>query len=115
MVDLAAARTGQALPRSLWASVGSAGVPFQAAGGIRGSGQALDALAAWRQEHAVVAGTTAVWDPERLPGFLSAAGDRLVAAIDVRDGDAVGAGWTDGGRDLERRPRTGGRTQGSPA
>ena len=99
VVDLAAARTGSPSP-GLWRSIGGSGSCFQAAGGIRTADQArrtLDAGAA-----RVVTGTTAVWDDEGLRSLHAAAGDRLVAAVDVRDDRAVGAGWTDEGRGLDR-------------
>lgn len=98
VVDLAAARTGRPSP-DLWTSIGTVGTPFQAAGGIRGFAAGLDALTAGAAR--VVTGTTAVWDRDGLEALVSAAGCRLVAAIDVKDGKAVGAGWTDDGRALD--------------
>ena len=98
VVDLAAARSGAGVP-SLWRSMGDAGIPFQAAGGIRNAAHARQALDFGAVR--VVTGTTAVWDPIGLAGMVTEAGDRLVAAIDVRDGRAVGRGWTETGRPLE--------------
>jgi phosphoribosylformimino-5-aminoimidazole carboxamide ribonucleotide (ProFAR) isomerase len=48
-----------------------------------------------------VLGTTAVWDASALADILQAAGAAaVVAAIDVRNDKATGAGWRDDGRDL---------------
>lgn len=93
IVDLAGARDGHtALP--LWEQMGKAGVPFQAGGGIRSAGTASRVLAAGAAR--VVMGTAAVWNPEILAGL----GSQVVAAVDVREGRATGAGWLDEGREL---------------
>jgi phosphoribosylformimino-5-aminoimidazole carboxamide ribonucleotide (ProFAR) isomerase len=50
----------------------------------------------------VVMGTALVRDPELASAVIAAIGpEHLVAAIDVRDGHAVGSGWTS---DAEHRP-----------
>jgi phosphoribosylformimino-5-aminoimidazole carboxamide ribotide isomerase len=98
VVDLAAARSGVALP-GLWTDLGAAAIPFQAAGGIRTAVHAEAALGAGAQR--IVSGTAVVWNAVALAAMVAMAGDRLVAAVDVKDGRAVGSGWTDGGRALE--------------
>ena len=98
VVDLGAARSGRQSP-GLWESLGAAALPFQAAGGLRSADAASTALAVGAAR--VISGTTAVWDPSALEAMVEAAGDRLVAAVDVRNGRAVGTGWTDAGRNVE--------------
>ncbi len=49
----------------------------------------------------MVLGTAAVWSPATMASLLTEVGpERVVAALDVRDGRAAGAGWIDPGRDL---------------
>lgn len=93
VVDLDGARTGRP-DLSLWRRLGEAGVVFQAGGGIRTPELARQVLEAGADR--VVLGTAAVWDPASLAGL----GSRAVAAVDVRDGRATGAGWQDEGREL---------------
>lgn len=96
VVDLEGARRGEPDGR-LWRSLASAGIVFQVGGGIRTAAiarRALDAGAA-----RVVMGTAAVWSPEVLAEV--GAPDRMVAAVDVRDDRATGAGWLDEGRRLD--------------
>jgi phosphoribosylformimino-5-aminoimidazole carboxamide ribotide isomerase len=98
VVDLAGARSGDPDP-DLWHRLGSAGVPFQVGGGIRSVESARAALAAGAAR--VVIGTAAVWDPALPAEIVAEVGPQaVVAAIDVRDGRATGAGWRDGGRQL---------------
>ena len=99
VVDLAAARSGRGDP-GLWARVAEAGVPFQAAGGIRDAAAAERAAAAGAAR--VIVGTAAIWDPEVLAGIVAEVGGaRVVGAVDVRDGRARGAGWEDEGRPVD--------------
>lgn len=94
VVDLEGARSGTA-DYGLWERLGQAGIAFQAGGGIRSAeiaGRVLDAGA-----ERVVMGTAAVWSPESLAGL----GGSVVASVDVRGGQATGAGWLDEGRPLE--------------
>ncbi len=95
VVDLEGARSGDP-DRSLWERLAGAGVPFQVGGGIRTAETARAALAAGAAR--VVMGTAAVWSPE----LLAAVGSphRVVAAVDVRNGRATGAGWLDEGREI---------------
>ncbi len=98
VVDLGAARSGEA-DLALWHGIGSATSVFQAAGGIRTAEVARAVVEGGASR--VVAGTAAVWTPAVLGAIVTAVGsERVVAAIDVRDGRARGAGWEDGGRPL---------------
>lgn len=98
VVDLEAARTGRSTP-GLWDALGAAGVPFQAGGGIRDAATARRVIDAGATR--VVVGTAAVWDQALLEGIVAGVGaERVVAALDVRDGRARGAGWIDEGRPL---------------
>jgi phosphoribosylformimino-5-aminoimidazole carboxamide ribotide isomerase len=97
VVDLGAARDGGDHARSqLCAGLASAGVPFQLGGGIR-SAEVASLIVEFGASRVVV-GSAAVSDPEGLERIVGAVGaDRVVAAVDVRDGRARGAGWEDDG------------------
>lgn len=90
VVDLDGARTGTVRPE-LVRQIVEAAAParVQASGGIRSldDAQALLDVGADR----VVVGTAAFPDPAP---FAAALGDRLVVALDVRDGRIRTAGWT---------------------
>ncbi|MDH5520658.1 MAG: 1-(5-phosphoribosyl)-5-[(5-phosphoribosylamino)methylideneamino] imidazole-4-carboxamide isomerase [Acidimicrobiia bacterium] len=96
VVDLAGARSGEP-DRGLWERMAAAGISFQVGGGIRTAELARAALDAGAAR--VVLGTAAVWDPE----ILAAVGSpgAVVAAVDVRNGRATGAGWLDEGKALD--------------
>jgi len=98
VVDLRGARSGM-LNMPLWAGLGETQLPFQAAGGIRNAVAAGEVLALGAVR--VVAGTAVVWDEVGLRDMVDTAGTALVAAVDVRDGKALGAGWGDEGRDVQ--------------
>lgn len=93
VVDLAGARSGKT-NFALWQRMATAGVVFQAGGGIRTARQARSVLEVGADR--VVMGTAAVWQPSALEGL----GERVVAAVDVRGDKATGAGWLDEGRDV---------------
>ena len=98
VVDLAGARDGSG-DSNLWKRLGDTGVRFQLGGGIRTIVAAEQVVAAGADR--VVLGTAAVWEPEIAAGEVDAMGpERVVAAIDVRNGKATGAGWLDAGREL---------------
>lgn len=98
VVDLAGARDGTG-DRSMLQKLGETGVPFQIGGGIRTLEDAKVAVDSGAAR--VVLGTAAVWDPALTGSIVSAIGsEHVVAAIDVREGKATGAGWLDTGRDL---------------
>jgi len=95
VVDLGAARSGRS-DDSLWRNLGEEGVPFQAAGGLRTVEAATRACSVGAGR--IVAGTAAVWEPAILEAMVSVLGpERVVAAVDVCDGRARGAAWTDDG------------------
>jgi phosphoribosylformimino-5-aminoimidazole carboxamide ribotide isomerase len=74
---------------------GAVGVRCQVAGGLRTSGAVAAVLAMGAER--VVVGTAAVADPSFAARLVAEHGaDRIVAALDVRDGRAVGEGWRRG-------------------
>lgn len=96
VVDLDGARSGEPDP-DLWAALAAADVPFQIGGGIRSFEVGVNALMAGAQR--VVLGSAAVWNPEIAGELVDRFGpERVVAAIDVRDGRATGSGWEEQGR-----------------
>lgn len=98
VVDLGAARSGQS-DIALWRRLGAAGVAFEAAGGLRSVAAAAEAAAAGAAR--VVLGTAAVWHPDTCAAVVDEVGtERVVAALDVREGRARGGGWGDDGRSL---------------
>ncbi|MFQ5808986.1 MAG: 1-(5-phosphoribosyl)-5-[(5-phosphoribosylamino)methylideneamino]imidazole-4-carboxamide isomerase [Armatimonadota bacterium] len=68
-------------------------VPVQLGGGLR-SMQAVEAAFAAGVSRAMV-GTTAIEAPELLRELLERFGDRIVVAVDARDGRVAVKGWTD--------------------
>jgi phosphoribosylformimino-5-aminoimidazole carboxamide ribotide isomerase len=68
-------------------------IPVQYGGGLRSFVAVRDALAAGAQR--VVLGTAAYTDVEFLDSVLAQWGNRVVVAIDVRDGFVSVAGWTE--------------------
>ena len=89
LVDLDGARSGQVRP-DLVRAIAALGVPVQASGGIRSLADARALLEAGADR--VVVGTAAWPDPS--PWFEL--GERLVLALDVRDGEVRTSGWTVG-------------------
>ena len=96
LVDLEGARSGRP-DRSLWERFAAAGIPFQVGGGIRDVATARDALESGAVR--VVLGTAAVWSPHVLSGIGRMT--RVVAAVDIFHGHAVGEGWSGPARDLQ--------------
>lgn len=93
LVDLDGARTGLtrvALVRDLVEEAAPAGV--QASGGVRSPADAGALVDAGAER--VVVGTAAFASPAALERFRGELGDRLVVAVDVRDGRVVVSGWT---------------------
>ena len=104
VVDLNGARTGKP-DVDLWNDLGSAGVAFQIGGGIRDASVAVKAIEAGASR--VVVGTAAVQSAQVLGEIVAAAGtDRVVVAIDVKEGRALGSGWTDHGAPIDDVVRT---------
>src|SRR5579884_4300242 len=89
LVDLDGARNGGVRP-GIVERVAALGVPVQASGGIRSLEDARALLAAGADR--VVVGTAAWPDPEP---WLEL-GETVVVALDVRDGELRGRGWTEG-------------------
>ena len=93
VVDLDGAVAGEPRHREDVARViGATSIPVQVGGGVR----TLDALRGWVDWGAdrVVVGTAALTDPIFLGEALDAYGDRLVVALDARDGELRLSGWT---------------------
>lgn len=92
VVDLDAAR-GETDNRSAVESVIEAGLTVQVAGGVRSVAQ----VESWLDAGAgnVVMGTAAVRDPEVLAECASRFPNRIMAALDVRDGMPAVSGWTE--------------------
>jgi phosphoribosylformimino-5-aminoimidazole carboxamide ribotide isomerase len=103
VVDLDGAREGRPINREAIAGIVAALVgraSAEVAGGLRTPESVALAIAAGAAR--IVVGTAALRNPDFAGGLVEAYGaDRVVAAIDVRDGRAVGDGWRAGaeGRD----------------
>jgi len=101
IVDLDAAREGRAMQADVIARVVAAvDVPCQVAGGIRDA----DAVAAGLHAGAnrVVLGSALISRPLLARTLCERYGpDRVIAALDVRDGQALGDGWVEGARGAE--------------
>src|SRR5262245_25755994 len=92
VVDLDGARRGRIRPELVARVAAAAGtVPIQASGGIRSLVDAEALLAAGAAR--VVVGTAAFAEPAALERFAAALGERLVVALDVRDGRLALSGW----------------------
>jgi phosphoribosylformimino-5-aminoimidazole carboxamide ribotide isomerase len=93
MVDLDGARTGRLRPELVRAlATKAAPARVQASGGVRSVADARALLAAGADR--VVVGTAAFAQPDAIERFVGELGDRLVVAIDVREGRVVTGGWT---------------------
>jgi phosphoribosylformimino-5-aminoimidazole carboxamide ribotide isomerase len=97
VVDLDGAVAGAPVQSTAIAAIASslpAGVRVELGGGLR---TAADVAAALRIAGRVVLGTALLEDPGFGSSLVTAHGsDRIVAALDVRDGRAVGGGWRRG-------------------
>src|SRR2546421_9209525 len=94
LVDLDGARSGRIRPdvvRRLVAA--SAPAAVQASGGIRSPADAEQLIEAGASRVVIV--TAAVADPDALERFARALDDRLLVAIDIRDGRVAARGWTE--------------------
>ncbi len=93
VVDLDGARSGRLRP-GLVARLVEAARPaaVQASGGVRSVDDALLLVSAGADR--VIVGTAAFASAEALAAFAAALGERLVVALDVRDGEVRTAGWT---------------------
>jgi phosphoribosylformimino-5-aminoimidazole carboxamide ribotide isomerase len=91
VVNLDAARDGAVNPELVAKLVEVAdGVPVQAAGGVRSPADALSLVAAGAGR--VVVGTAA-FAPSGPGPYVEALGERLVIAVDVRNGEVATNGW----------------------
>ncbi len=101
IVDLDAAREGRAMQADVIARVVAAvDMPCQIAGGIRDADAVSRALAAGATR--VVLGSALISSPLLAKVLVERYGpDRIVAALDVRDGRALGDGWVEGARGVE--------------
>lgn len=93
VVDLDGARSGQIRP-DVVRRLADAAAPaqVQASGGIRSVEDAARFLEAGAAR--LVVGTAAFSEPRALEVYREALGERLVVAIDVREGKVVSSGWT---------------------
>ena len=98
VIDLGGARTGKPDP-VLWREVTGRGAAVQWGGGIRGREEAEAAFRAGIAR--VIMGTAAVWEPSRLAEAAAGYPERVMAAVDVKDGRAAGRGWLEEGREME--------------
>ena len=99
VIDLDGARSGEPDP-GLWRMVTGGSVSVQVGGGIRSVDDVSAAIECGVTR--VIMGTSAVWSPTILEEAITRSDpSRVVAAIDVRDGRAGGAGWLDEGREFE--------------
>jgi phosphoribosylformimino-5-aminoimidazole carboxamide ribotide isomerase len=95
VVDLTAARAGAVRPELIARAVAAASpARVQAAGGVRSRDDAEALVAAGAER--VVVGTAAFGANGLLEDLVSTLGERLVVAIDVRDGLVAVNGWTRG-------------------
>ena len=88
VVDLDGAFSGRPTP-GLVEQIAAAGVPVQIGGGLRDADAVEAALAAGAER--TIVGTAAPTEVERLAARF---GDRLVVAVDAKDGWVVAEGWT---------------------
>jgi phosphoribosylformimino-5-aminoimidazole carboxamide ribotide isomerase len=94
VVDLDGARGGRLRPELVARLVELARpAAVQASGGIRSVADAERLLAAGAER--VVVGTAAFAEPDALVRFASVLGERLVVAVDVREGRVAVRGWAD--------------------
>jgi phosphoribosylformimino-5-aminoimidazole carboxamide ribotide isomerase len=101
VVDLDAAREGKPIQSAVVSAiVRGAGVPCQVAGGIRDADRAAKLLDAGADR--VVLGSALISRPGLGRQIVERHGpERIVAALDVRAGQAVGDGWVAGARETD--------------
>ncbi|PZR98094.1 MAG: 1-(5-phosphoribosyl)-5-((5-phosphoribosylamino)methylideneamino)imidazole-4-carboxamide isomerase, partial [Chloroflexi bacterium] len=91
VVDLDGARSGKPTQIETIRSLAAEGVPLEVGGGVRGL-EDVEMLVCLGVER-VVLGTVAVEDSAVLNRALDRYADRIVAALDARDGNVVTRGW----------------------
>ena len=101
IVDLDGAEQGRPVQARLIARIVAAvGVPCQVAGGLRDAASVARTLAGGSDR--VVLGTSLLDEPTLARQLITTHGEeRIVAALDVRDGRAVGRGWAGGAVGVE--------------
>jgi phosphoribosylformimino-5-aminoimidazole carboxamide ribotide isomerase len=94
VVDLDGARAGEPVNvHHVQAIIDTVDVPVQVGGGLRTTAAVAEILEAGATR--VVLGTAAHRDAEFLEDVLTAHGERVAVAVDVRDGLVSAAGWTE--------------------
>ena len=94
VVDLDGARAGAPVNLDhVRRIVAAVGIPIQLGGGLRDSGKVEEAISTGVER--VVLGTAAVRDPELAEAIVAAHGDRVVASVDAKGGQAAAQGWTE--------------------
>jgi len=93
VVDLEGARRGAPVQLSVVSAVAGAGLRVQFGGGLRTEQALQEALEAGADR--VVVGTRAVLDPAWLARACARWPDRVVVALDVREGCVVVRGWVE--------------------
>ncbi len=94
VVDLDGARAGRIRPEVVRrTSLTAAPARVQASGGVRSLDDAERLLEAGAAR--VVVGTAAFADADAIDRYADALGERLVVAVDVRDGRVAVGGWTE--------------------
>jgi phosphoribosylformimino-5-aminoimidazole carboxamide ribotide isomerase len=93
IVDLQGARDGALRPEVVARCVRVAGdIPLQVSGGIRSASAAQAAIDAGASR--IIVGTAA-WEGDALEVFAQRFGEKLLVALDVRDGRIAIRGWTE--------------------
>jgi len=94
VVDLDGARSGSVRFDAVRKVIDAAGsTPVQVSGGVRAVKTARELLEAGASR--VIMGTAAFGERSVLDEMVASLGDRLVVAVDVRDGNVAVAGWLD--------------------
>ena len=94
IVDLDGARAGSSGNLEIALAIRKdpeTGLPVEFGGGVRTLDDVRRILGAGIED--VMIGTAGFADPELLPAVVRDFGDRVLAAVDVRDGKVVAAGW----------------------
>jgi phosphoribosylformimino-5-aminoimidazole carboxamide ribotide isomerase len=93
VVDLDGAREGEPINLDhVRRIVAAVGIPIQLGGGLRDSKKVEEALSAGAER--VVLGTAAARDPDVAEAIAAAHPERVVAAVDAREGKVTAEGWT---------------------
>ncbi|MFN2543556.1 MAG: HisA/HisF-related TIM barrel protein [Actinomycetota bacterium] len=99
VVDLDAALGSGSNRQAVEAICSAVDIPVQAGGGLRTLEAVEDALASGASR--AVLGSAAVWSPALVGQAVERLGERLVVAVDVREGHAMARGWKEEGPPIE--------------